>query len=177
MVPKAAGSHSAVPLVIPLPPCRNVLVDDIGAEFLRFCRRAHTADSISACRVVYGNEVLPFQVSKSERFIHDASRRRNLDRLLHGYAPLLDGKRLILGDSEAHHLSLSIEAIEIYVGDHSKGACCVVRRHLVEIAIGEARTPLGNRAGRGQIPAHGRRGRHYRWVVLACCDTIPKITI
>lgn len=96
-----------------------MLVDDIGAQFLRFCRRTHTPNAIGTCWVIHGNEALPLAFKKS------ALRNTLVDQRYDG-APLLHCEGLILGDAETHHLSLSVEAIKVYVANHSERTGSVV---------------------------------------------------
>lgn len=77
------------PIVLALPPGRNVLADQVIAQLLCLGDVCETSYPLIACRVVHSNKALP----------------------------LLNSKWLVIGNIKSSHLALGVEGVKIDVGD------------------------------------------------------------
>jgi hypothetical protein len=88
------------------------------------------SDAPFPCRVIDGNKALPGRWG-----FRSASHEENSQG---DVLPLLDSERLILCDAEPDHLTLCVEGIEIYVGNHAQRRGDAVSRQLGKLTVREA---------------------------------------
>lgn len=133
-----------------------MLADEVFAEFLGFGQIQEPANAFVACRIVDRNQTLPGQVSAVWPSSETCALRSDGWSTL----PLLHSQRLVVGQIQPTHLTLSIEGIEVDMGYDTEGTRGRRGSQLGQVAVGELGPQAPGGAGRRQLAeAEGRR-RH-----------------